>query len=95
LGVYLYIGRDGEKGAELRATATRQRHLDNLADLTQAGRVVFAGPLKREDGAPCGSIILFNAESFEEARKIADSDPYWTEGVFEGMEVFESMQVLP
>ncbi len=95
MGVYVYIGRDGANSAELRAGATRQRHLDNLEGLEQAGRILFAGPLKEEGGAACGSVIVLEADNLEEAREIAHSDPYLKEGVFDRVDVYESLKVFP
>ena len=95
MGIFVYIGHDGPKGAELRKTDTRERHLANLQGLVDAGRVVYAGPLRDETGAPRGSLIVFEAEDLASARAIAESDPYLVEGVFERLEVYESMQVFP
>ncbi|MDJ0788308.1 MAG: YciI family protein [Myxococcota bacterium] len=92
--LYVWIGRDGERGAELRKQH-RPAHIDNLAPLSKAGRIRFAGPLKQEDGSPCGSVIVFEAENLEAAREIAHGDPYTTSGVFGDVEVFESLQVFP
>ena len=92
--IYVWIGRDSEQGAELRKQH-RPAHLDNLAPLSKAGRVRFAGPLKQPDGSPCGSVIVFEAESLDAARAIAHADPYSTSGVFGEVEVFESLQVFP
>ena len=35
------------------------------------------------------------AKDLAEARAIADNDPYTIEGVFERVDVFESLQVFP
>jgi uncharacterized protein YciI len=92
--IYVWIGRDGEGTAELRK-AQRPAHLGNLEPLSAEGRIRFAGPLKRPDGTACGSVIVFEADSLEDARAIADGDPYSTSGVFGQVDVFESMQVFP
>ena len=39
-----------------------------------------AGPLQSEDGSRRGLIVI-RADSFDEARKIADADPMHSEGV--------------
>ena len=95
MGIYVYIGYDGPKGAELRKTAIRERHLANLEGLEAAGNIVYAGPLKDENGAPGGSVIVFEANDYASARTVAESDPYWKEGVFDRFEVHESLQVFP
>jgi uncharacterized protein YciI len=95
MGTYVYIGHDGPKGAELRKTDVRERHLANLEGLDAAGRIAYAGPLRDEAGNPCGSLVVFSADDFQQAKGIAESDPYLVEGVFESVEVFDSMQVYP
>ena len=92
--LYIWIGRDGPQGAAKRPER-RPGHLANLEPLAEAGRIRFAGPLKREDGSPCGSVIVFEADDLDAARAVAERDPYTTSGVFESVEVFESMQVFP
>ncbi len=92
--LFIWIGRDGPRGAELRPDQ-RPGHLANLEPLAEAGRIRFAGPLKREDGSPCGSVIVFEAPDLAAARDVAERDAYTTSGVFESVEVFESLQVFP
>lgn len=92
--LFVYIGRDGAQGAELRGTV-RERHLAHMKPLADAGRLRFAGPLRDDQGRPCGSVIVLEAESLAAARRHAEADPYATEGVFESVEVFGTMQVFP
>lgn len=94
MGIYVYIGRDGAQGAALRKTV-RERHLAHLEGLDGAGRIVFAGPLRDEAGAPCGSVVIFEADDLTSARAIAAADPYGVEGVFDHVDVHESLQVFP
>jgi uncharacterized protein YciI len=47
-----------------------------------ATKLVLAGPLLDRQGAPVGSVIILEAESLEEASRLAESDPYVTRGVF-------------
>ena len=94
MGTFVYIGRDGPKGAELRKTV-RERHLGHIEALDRDGRIHFAGPLRDDADAPCGSVIVFDAESLAEARGVAESDPYKTEGVFDTVEVYGSTTVFP
>ena len=95
MAIFVYIGHDGPKGAELRATDTRTRHLEHLSGLDAQGIVRFAGPLKTEAGAPCGSMVVIEAESHAAARALAERDPYSVEGVFEHVDVFETAQAFP
>jgi uncharacterized protein YciI len=48
-----------------------------------------------DDGAPVGSVVLFEAGSLAEARAIAERDPYVTEGIFARYEVRETTVVFP
>ncbi len=94
MNTYIYIGRDGEQGAELRKTI-RDQHIAHLTALDENQRVVFGGPLRDEASLPCGSVIILTAESLEAARAIAESDPYFTQGVFKTIDVFETLTVFP
>lgn len=94
MGLFVLIGRDGARGGELRKRH-RDAHLSNLRPLADAGRVVYAGPLLDAAEQPCGSVIVFEAESLDAARRIASSDPYVVNGVFESHDVFGSRQVFP
>lgn len=94
MGIYVYIGHDGPRGLELRKTV-RDRHIAKLEKLDAEGRIRFAGPLRDDGGSPCGSVVIFEADDLGSARAIAESDPYLTEGVFERVDVHESMLVFP
>jgi uncharacterized protein YciI len=92
--LYVLIGRDGPDGLALRKRH-RDAHLANLQPLVEAGRVRFAGPIRTEEGNPCGSVVVFEAADLAAARAIAESDPYAIEGVFASVEVRETLQVFP
>jgi uncharacterized protein YciI len=92
--LFVLLGRDGARGVELRKLH-RDAHLANLQQLADENRIVFAGPLRDAEGLPRGSVVVFAAADLESARRIAESDPYTREGVFETFEVFETLQVLP
>ncbi|MGO9451001.1 MAG: YciI family protein [Candidatus Binataceae bacterium] len=88
--LYVIIGYDGPKGAELRPQL-RPAHLDNLRPLVEKGKIVIAGPFT--DGS--GSLIVVDMESGAEAMKLAQNDPYTKGGVFERIEVKEFRKVFP
>jgi uncharacterized protein YciI len=88
------IGHDGPRGAELRKVH-RSAHLAGLEPLAGAGRIRHAGPMLGDDGAPLGSVVLFEAADLTEAQAIAARDPYVTEGIFARYEVRETTVVLP
>jgi uncharacterized protein YciI len=92
--LFAMIGRDGPRGLELRKRH-REAHLAGLERLDADGRVRHAGPLRDASGDPCGSLVVFEAESLEAARAQTESDPYVVEGVFASVEVFETVVVFP
>jgi uncharacterized protein YciI len=57
-------------------TALRPQHLAFLLDQEARGRIFARGPFS--DGA--GGLVIYQAESLEEARNVAESDPYVTGG---------------
>ncbi|HEY8518146.1 MAG TPA: YciI family protein [Candidatus Binatia bacterium] len=93
--LFVIIGHDGPDALAKRPEV-RPRHLDHLRPHDAAGRIVIAGPLLQDDGkTPCGSMIVLEAASLEEARAIAARDPYVVEGVFARHEVRPFLQVFP
>jgi len=92
--LFAMIGRDGPRGAVLRKLH-RDAHLAGLEPLEAEGRIRHAGPLRDEAGAPCGSLVVFEADSLAAARAQAAADPYVVEGVFGSHEVFETVVVFP
>lgn len=55
----------------------RPHHLEYLDKLKDQGKVYLKGPFK--DGS--GGMVIYIADSFEEAEQLAKSDPYVVEGV--------------
>jgi len=94
MGLYVLIGRDGADGVAKRKLH-RDAHLANLRPLAEAGRVVYAGPLLDAGEQPRGSVVVFEAESLDAARRFAASDAYVVEGIFASFEVFATKQVFP
>jgi uncharacterized protein YciI len=92
--LFAFQGIDGPEGAELRKLH-RPAHLAGLESLESAGRILHAGPLLDDAGTPVGSLILFEAETLEQARAIAARDPYVTEGIFAQHSVHETRVVFP
>src|SRR5262245_9471068 len=91
---FAFIGHDGPRGLEVRGLR-RPPHLAGLAELGRTGRIRHAGPILGEDGAPLGSLVVFEAADLAEARGIAARDVYVTEGIFARYEVRETMAVFP
>lgn len=90
--LFTYRGSDGPRGLE-RRPSVRERHLAHLRAL--GDRVRFGGPLMDDAGQPCGSLVIFEADDLAAARRVAESDPYRVEGVFDRVEVHETRAVLP
>ncbi|ACS58258.1 YciI-like protein [Rhizobium leguminosarum] len=66
---------------------TRPTHIEHLNKLNAEGKLKIAGPFLDDDGKPCGSLIIVEAESKEAARALADADPYAKAGLFESVDV--------
>jgi uncharacterized protein YciI len=56
-------------------------HLTHQINLEKQGIMFGAGPLAAEDGARVGGLIIIRANSFAEARAIADADPFHKNGL--------------
>jgi uncharacterized protein len=57
-------------------------HLENQVKLEREGVMFAAGPLFEEGGqGPVAGMFVIRAKSFEEARRIADSDPLHQAGL--------------
>ena len=88
--LFVIIGRDGPEGQEKRKLY-RDEHIERLEKLEGEGKIILAGPF----GDQSGSLIVFEADSLEEAEAFAGGDPYVTKGVFESHEVRPFKQVFP
>lgn len=62
-------------------------HMDNINQLAKDGKLIIAGPLKRNDKNYRGIFIL-NAKTIEEANELLLTDPAIKEKLFE-VEIFE------
>lgn len=98
--LYAIIGRDVPDSLDQRLAA-RPAHLERLQRLQTEGRLVIAGPLPAIDSPDpgpagfCGSLVVAEFASLEEARTWAEIDPYFAAGVFTSVEVFPFKKVLP
>lgn len=87
---FVILGFDGPEG-QAKRKIHRAAHLVNLEPLNRQGRVLLAGPFTDQ----AGSLIIIEANSLEEAKQIAQDDPYTVHGIFERVEVHPFQQVLP
>ena len=98
--LYVITGRDAPASLPIRRR-TRAGHLDRLRELSDAGRVVLAGPCPATDSPDpgeagfSGTVIVAEFPSLEDAHAWIAADPYVTEGVFESHEVRPFIKVLP
>lgn len=89
--LYILICRDKAGDGLARRMEARPEHLAYLKSLGDQVRV--GGALLSQDGKePLGSVIIIEAANIEEARAIANADPYATAGVFEDVEIFPYRQ---
>lgn len=82
--LFAMIAKDAPGAGQLRLD-TRPIHLEHLNGLGK--KLVFAGALLDSDEKPEGSLVIFEAETLEEAEKMAAADPFVAAGVFAGYEV--------
>jgi uncharacterized protein len=71
----LYVAMLTIVDQELNAKV-RPAHLSYINDLYKQGKVVMAGPFTDKQGG----MVIYKAESLEEARRLAEADPVVTEG---------------
>ena len=78
--LFVISWRDKPGALEVRMGA-REAHLAYAHD--QGDRVKLGGPYLDESGQMCGSLIIYEAETLEEAQAFHDKDPYKLAGLFE------------
>ncbi|KAA9021998.1 YciI family protein [Niallia endozanthoxylica] len=61
---------DADKNLEVRP-----RHIEYLDELDQKGKIFARGPFS--DGS--GGLVIYQADSYEEARQMAENDPHVVE----------------
>jgi uncharacterized protein YciI len=84
--LYMLICKDKPGDGLARRMETRPDHLAYLESL--GDKVRIGGAMLSEDGKePRGSVLIIEAGSLEEARAIADADPYKKAGVFAEVEI--------
>jgi uncharacterized protein len=64
-----------DKIAEIRPV-----HREYLSSLKEQGKLFASGPFEDDSGA----LIIYEAESEDEARGFLESDPFYEAGVFQG-----------
>jgi len=95
--LYVITAIDAPNSAEKRLTA-RPSHVERLLQLKNQGRVLMAGPLLSADNseAPaCGSLIVAEFDSQQEAQDWINADPYFAAGVYAKADVRPFLKLLP
>lgn len=82
--LFAMIAKDAPGAGQLRLD-TRPVHLQHLQSLGK--QLVFAGALLDSEEKPEGSLVILEAETLEEAQKLAAADPFVAAGVFASYEV--------
>ena len=98
--LYAIIGIDVPDSLA-RRTAARPAHVQRLAALRDAGRLVLAGPFPAIDATDpgpaghAGSLIVAEFADLAAAQTWADADPYVAGGVYASVAVRPFRRTLP
>ena len=76
---YAIVARDKPGAAAVRMERLKQ-HLAHIEE--HLDRLAVAGPLRDEDGAFVGSLLIVKADSEAEARALLEADPYFQAGIW-------------
>ena len=98
--LYAIVGED-HPGTLAERLAVRSAHLERLKALSDAGRLLAAGPCPAIDspdpGAAgfTGSVVIAEFDSLTAAQAWADADPYVAAKVYRSVEIHPFRRVLP
>lgn len=85
--LYILICRDKPEVGLQRRMAARPDHLSYLE--SAGDKVRIGGAMLTQDGeSPIGSVIILEADTIEDARAFALSDPYTKAEVFSEVEIY-------
>ena len=76
-----------DKEALARRMAVRPRHLENILKVMEENKILCAGGITNEAGAPIGSFLIMDFPTIEALDKYLESEPYITEKVWETVKV--------
>lgn len=86
--LYLILAHDAtDDGAPERRARVRERHLEGIRPLVDAGRMPIGGAFLDDDGVMRGSMLVLEAEDEAEVRRLLEEDVYVREGVWERFEI--------
>jgi len=95
--LYAITALDAPNSTEQRLAA-RPAHVERLLQLKNQGRLIMAGPLQSGDNseAPaCGSLIVAEFDSQQEAQDWINADPYFAAGVYAKAQALPFLKLLP
>jgi uncharacterized protein YciI len=87
---FVVIGKD--KGAGEYRARHRAAHLDYIAERQEP--IIYAGPLI-EGERMIGSLFVFDMPNRAALDEHLAQDPYFSEGIFETVEIYESRWMVP
>ena len=76
-----------DKDALARRMSVRPRHLENIQKVMEANKILCAGGITNEAGAPVGSFLIMDFPSREKLDEYLAGEPYITEKVWESVKV--------
>ena len=88
--IFVVLGRDVPGGAPRRRC--RAAHLDYVAG--KQALIVYAGPLL-DDGQMVGSLFVFEVADRAALDAYLADDPYFRDGVFDSVDIWESRWMVP
>ena len=87
---FVILGFDGPDG-QTKRKVHRAAPIWSCGTKKGSGKTYYGRPFTDQ----AGSLIILEANSLQEARRIAEEDPYTVHGIFEKIEVHPFQQVLP
>lgn len=87
---FVIIGTDGKDGQELRKIH-RSAHVEYWVHYDKLGQIKLGGPLTDK----AGSLLVIEADSQDDAERIAKNDPYMVHGIFTKVVIHPFTQVFP
>jgi uncharacterized protein YciI len=76
-------GRAAPKPGHEAQKALFDRHIAYQLSIEESGRLFAAGPLFDAKGNRVGGLIIIRAESFDDARRVAEADPHHASKLWE------------
>ncbi len=88
--LYVIIAQD-EKDSVKKRPVYREEHLKRLDVLYKQNKLIMAGPFTDITG----SLIVVDLESYDEAKKFIESDPFYINGIYKSYEIKPFKLVYP